>query len=159
MRTAAVGVTAPTVTGVYTQSSATQILCHSEQGRRHHFAVILSVCSVFGHCEQFWPYVSKDIGELEEMQGRVSRVINRVGQLPDDDKVNRCGTLQLDGRRLRRDMTEVSKVTKVRDKVKAELLLLTKPCTVGSQGQYQRQERTFQHVYSNSCGYWGYMQK
>ena len=52
-------------------------------------------------------------------------------------------------------MTEVSKVTKELDKVKAELLLFTKPCAVGSRGRYQRQA----HVYSNSCGCWGYTKK
>ena len=67
--------------------------------------------------------------------------------------------LQLERKRLRRDMTEVFKVTKELDKVKAELLLFTKPCAVGSRGQYYRQERTFQHAYSNSCGCWGYMKK
>lgn len=44
--------------------------------------------------------------------------------------------LQLERKRLRRDMTEVFKVTKELDKVKAELLLFTKPCAVGSRGQY-----------------------
>lgn len=52
-------------------------------------------------------------------------------------------------------MTEVSKVTKELDKVKAELLLFTKPCAVGSRGQSERQA----HVCSNSCGCWGYTKK
>lgn len=59
---AAIGVTAP---GVGKQSSAAQILHHSEQDRRHHFALIPQVCPI---CEVFWPCVKNDIGELEEMQ-------------------------------------------------------------------------------------------
>lgn len=43
------------------------------------------MCPVFDHCEQFWPFVMKDTGEPEEMQRRVSGIINSVGQLSDEE--------------------------------------------------------------------------
>lgn len=66
----------------------------------------------------------------------MSRIINSQGQLPEEGGVRRCGILQLERKRLG-VKTEVSEKTTVLDKIKIKLLLFTKPCTVGSRGQYQ----------------------
>ncbi|ORD92756.1 hypothetical protein ECANGB1_578, partial [Enterospora canceri] len=65
------------------------------------------------YAAQFWsPYYRKDIGSLEAVQRRMTKMIQGLRNLPYKDRLKRLNLHSLERKRARRDMIEVFKWVK-----------------------------------------------
>ena len=65
------------------------------------------------YAAQFWyPYYRKDIGSLEAIQRRMTKMIRGLRNLPYKDRLKRLNLQSLERRRARADMIEVFKWVK-----------------------------------------------
>ena len=73
------------------------------------------------YCCQAWrPRRQKDIDNMENVQRRATRMMPDIHSLSYDERLNKCGILSLEMRRLRSDLVLVLKIVKGFVKVEAD---------------------------------------
>ena len=72
---------------------------------------ITLVRPIIESCQQAWyPHLQKDIGKLESVQRRATKMVTGISKLPYNVRLRKCGLLSLLDRRKRADMLEDFKI-------------------------------------------------